>query len=894
MTHDAERPDESEAASADGDVVWRRWIEVDALLERVLDLPEGEREHFLRAECADDTELAEAVRSLASEGGELGDASLGPGPEILRAALVEETGVELDDAGALVGTRVGAYRLIRVLGSGGMGTVFAAERADDTFERAVAVKVLRRSMSTREVVARFERERQILASLNHPAIAQLIDGGVTDDGRPFLVMELVDGLRIDEWADRHRIGVEARMRLVLRVMEAVEHAHRHMVVHRDLKPGNILVRDDGSVKLLDFGIARVLDEPSGRAAATRTAARFLTPEYAAPEQLLGEPASAQTDVYSIAILLYELLTGTRPYDGANGSTILEQVVGGAEPTAPSSALPPVNTAGAPAGSESVGTDAVYAARDTSPVALRRMLRGDVDAILMRALRARPSERYSTVSAFREDIERHLDGRAVLARGDARGYRFRKFVGRNILPVTAVGGTFLVLAGAAFGLAIQRGSLIEQRLLAEDATARANRDAETARATTDFLVNLFEANDPAARLGDTLTARALLERGVARIDVELGDQPAARTELLGTLGRVHVGLGWEEEGIALHERAVALARDSMPASAALGQRQLALAGALAYHQNLEAAQRVYGEAIESATAQSDTLTMAWARIGLGRMLSFLGRLGEAEVEMRRGLALLPDVPVRTEDAWVAQQFLAGIVRRQGDLADADSLLSAVVAGRRAVSGGDGIAYAVVLNDLAVVKRLRDQHGEAAELYREAVDSADLILGPAHPQALMVRGNFATTLAEAGHFEEAVGVYERTVDATREAWPEGHWRTALQLMQLGGTHIRAGQPENAIAPLSEAVDLAIEQIGARHSWTNVYRAWLGVAAVLTGRDAAAEQLFGWSLEGLGSYEGLAGDRSVLSMIEALVDEMHAQGLDEEAAPFVALLEGTSGGP
>ena len=197
-------------------------------------------------------------------------------------------------------------------------------------------------------------------------------------------------------------------------------------------------------------------------------------------------------------------------------------------------------------------------------------------------------------------------------------------------------------------------------------------------------------------------------------------------------------------------------------------------------------------------------------------------------------------------------------------------------------------------MAVVKRLRDRHAEAVELYREAVDSADLILGSAHPQTLMVRGNFATTLAEAGRFEEALGVYERAVDASREEWPEGHWRTAGQLMQMGGTLIRAGQPEKAIVPLSEAVDEATQQIGARHSWTNVYRAWLGVAAVLTGRDAAAEQLFGWSLEGLGSYDGLAEDRVVLSMIEALVDEMRAQGLDEEAAPYAALIEGASGGP
>ncbi|MDH3272343.1 MAG: serine/threonine-protein kinase [Gemmatimonadota bacterium] len=882
---DDKNPPDAERTPSERDVVWDRWREVDRLLEHVLDLPEHEREGYLRASCSDDPALAATVLSLAAE---VRFEALGPGERVLRAALGEEIGIVLDDPEELVGTRAGAYRLVRVLGTGGMGSVYAAERADEAFERSAAVKVLRRSATTQEVVERFELERQILASLNHPAIAQLIDGGVTPDGRPFLVMELVDGLRIDEWADRHRLGVDERIRLILGVMEAVEHAHRHMVVHRDLKPSNILVREDGSVKLLDFGIARLLQEPTGLAAATRTGGRFLTPEYAAPEQLLGEPASTQTDVYSIAILLYELLTGGRPYGSHPGSSVLEQVVRGGEPTAPSAALPPANTSGAPAGSESLGPAAVYAARATSHVALRRRLRGDLDAILMRALRARPSERYSTVAAFREDIERHLAGHAVLARGDARGYRLRRFVRRYRWPVMALGGVFLLVSGSALGLAIQRDDLIEQRTLAEQASARATREAETARATTDFLVNLFESNDPSERLGDTLTARALLGRGVARIDSELGDQPAIRAELLATLGDVHVGLGWREQGIALHERAVALARDSVSEPTALGKGLLGLADALQANREFDRAREVYGEAIRAGSPEGDSLTVAWARIGLGRTLSFLDQPDEAAVELRAGLQLLPDFPDRSEEAWYTQRTLAGIVRRQGDLEAADSLLAGIVAARRVATVSDGLLYARALNDLAVVRRMRGFHEEAARLYEEAIDSADVALGPGHPETLMFRGNFATTLTEAGRFEYAVAVYERSVRATREAWPEGHWRTASQLMQLGATLIRAGRPEEAVQTLSVAVDLAIEHIGTHHSWTNVYRAWLGVAAALTGRDAGAARLFAWSLEGLGSYDELTEDRSVVAMIDALVSEMLAQDLGDEAAPFAALLE------
>lgn len=884
--------DESKGADARHDVVWNRWDEVDELLDRVLDVPAGEREAFLAEACPNDPELVEAVLGLAREAGGPG-AGFGPGSEVLRAALFEEGGVEVEDPNDLVGSVAGAYRLTSVVGTGGMGSVYAAERSDGTFDRTVAVKVLRSSMATAEVVRRFEVERQILASLSHPNIAQLIDGGVTKDGRPYFVMELVDGLRIDEWADRKRLDVEARLKLLLEVMDAVEHAHRHLVVHRDLKPSNILVRDDGAVKLLDFGIARLLDEPSGEAAATRTGHRFLTPEYAAPEQLLGESASTQTDVYSIAILAYELLTGTRPYETEGSASILEQVVGGAEPTAPSAALPPVNTRGAPAGSESVGPAAVYTARSTTPDGLRRSLRGDIDAVLMRALRARPSERYSTVAAFREDVERHLDGRAVEARGDARGYRVRKFVGRHRIAVAAAAGTFLLVSGSALGLAFQRSNLIEQRRLAEEASAAAAREAETARATTAFLTSLFQSNDPAPELADTLTARALLERGVERIQAELSDQPAVRAELLSTLGDVHGRLGLHDEGFVLHEQAIALIRDSVPGARGLGRAQLRLGSDHALVHNLEAASSAYAEAFEAASSEGDTETAALARIWHGRALSQLDRPEEAEVELRAGLAMLDSVGTDPGD-WMPQLTLAGIVRRRGDLAGADSLLADLESMMRADGSGGGGAFLTVLNDLAVVRRLSGRYDESVALYQELLDSADIHMGRGHPTTLMYRGNLATALHNAGRTEDAVDVYLASLDVMREQWPEGHWRIPDLLMNIGATLVSAGRAGEALPYLGEAVDEGIEHIGRYHAWTNTYRAWTGVAAALSGRRPEAEQFFGWSLEGLTLYEGLLEDRIVLARIEALVRVMREQGLHDEAAPFAALLPEDSGTP
>lgn len=882
-----ERP-EGEARARN--VVWERWAEVDALLERALEVEPEARGAFVRATAPNDPELIEAVLDLALVDS-TSDPGWTPGEHVLRAAVLDRPDMEMDAPESLLGARVGAYRLERVLGSGGMGSVYAADRIDESFERRVAVKVLKRAVATADVVARFRLERQILASLNHPSIAQLIDGGVTDDARPYLVMELVDGLRIDEWADRRRLGIEERVRLVVDVMEAVEHAHRHLVVHRDLKPSNILVRDDGTAKLLDFGIAKLVDDSDEEGQETRTGRRFVTPEYAAPEQLLGESASTQTDVYSLGVLLYELLTGTRPYQRDGNGTILEQVVEGGEPTAPSAAVPPGNTRGSvePRG---LGPDSVYSARGTTPSALRKRLRGDLDAILVRALRARPSERYANVSAFREDLERHLNGRPVRARGDARGYRLRTFVRRHRWAVSGTAAASLLITGSAIGLAFQRGSLIEQRRIAEDARDRAASEAETARATTDFLVDLFRASDPSERMGDTLTARALLERGAERLEVGLREQPEVRADLLGTLGQVHVALGRFDEGVELQERALRLAEELDLPDRVRVERLMGLADAYDQRHEYEASADGYREAAALARELADTASIAESLIRLGSALSRLDRPDEAEIQVRAGLALAAAASGVGANAWGGERVLAGILRRQGDYEGADSLLTGIVE-RGRIGGGSPSGFMRDLNDLAVVRRYRERYDEAVALYEEAVDSATTVLGPAHPEALMFRSNQASALILAGRHDDAVDAYVTAVEVARAEWPDGHWRTANLLSELGGTLIGAGRAEEALRPLAEAVDMAMVEIGPYHAWTNVYRGWLGAAARLTERDEAADQLFGWSLEGLGSYPDFASDRNTIERVESLVRTMHEVGLSEDVSPFEDLLASASSG-
>jgi serine/threonine-protein kinase len=874
------------------DAVWDRWEEVDQLLEQALDCSPEKREEFLETACGDDPGLLRAVRSVLRFSADAGDARVGPGSDLLKAAFGGIPDRVQEPAESLVGATVGAYRITGVLGMGGMGAVYHGERMDGLFERRVAIKVLRLALDTPGVSDRFQLERQILASLSHAGIAQMIDGGLTEEGRPCLVMEYVDGIPIDLHADRHGLGVDERVRLIASVAEAVEYAHRHMVVHRDLKPSNILVTAEGQVKLLDFGIAKLLEAPDEDAlpATTRPEARFVTPEYAAPEQILGERVSTQTDVYALSALLYEMLTGVRPYADRGMDSVLERVIQGAEPTAPSAVIARTDDhargAGSPDGEPSTR---LFTVRSTTRQALRRRLGGDLDAILLRGLRSRPAERYGSVAALREDLERHLTGRAVTARGDVLLYRARKFARRHRVPVAAASAAFLVATGSAVGLALQRGAVIEERNRAEAAATHASREAETARQVTTFLVDLFKGSDPRQQLGDTITARALLERGAARVDDELAGQPAVRAELLGTLGQVYVNLGHVEEGKLMMERAIALRRDSIPARSGLAAALTQLGDAHRVARELDWARSTYLDAIEAAEAADDDRVLAEARLALGTTFVLLDRPDSAEAELRRGLELLLQTEDYAESVYLnALTSLAGLVRRQGDLAESEALYRQVVARHRALPETDPHDFAIALNNLAVVRRMQGELEEAAVLYREATDAYVDVMGPGHPTSLMLSGNLGSVLNTLERFDESLPVFEARVDAARDQWPEGHWRTGDMLMQLGATLIVAGRPQDAMDPLAEALDLMIQHIGPMHSWTDVYRGWLGTAAALAGRTPESEQLFEWSLAGLSSYEQLGQDNQVKGMLAALVGVMEDNELLDQAARYRAIVD------
>jgi serine/threonine-protein kinase len=547
--------------------------QVDRLFDAALDLEPNERDAYLDAACGADASLRTRLRTLL-DAHERSDGFLNAPAVEMAAALLQES-----PSTSIAPERAGSFRIVRELGHGGMGVVYLAEREGGEFQQRVALKLVRHVGSGDAVLRRFLEERRILALLEHPRIAHLVDGGVTSDGLPYFAMELVEGEPIDTYCDARRLSVEQRVGLFIEVCEAVQYAHEHLVIHRDLKPSNILVRGDGQLKLLDFGIAKLLDPlRAADDAATQTGVIALTPEYAAPEQERGEPGSTATDTYAVGVLLYRLLTGQRPYE-VRGRTPaeVERIVCQVEPPRPSSTL------GIGRGDE----DAARAgARGTSPEKLQRLLRGDLDVIILKALHKDPARRYASAAALRDDLERWRTGRPVLARPDSPAYRFGKFVRRNRTSVAASVITLAALVGAtAFSTAQMRE--------AERQRDAALLDNERQSAITE--VQMILASDTRGADGQRLAAGeriALAERFVAR---RFAANPRLTTELLLELATRLVDLGDREGERAMLERARAVAsRADLPAQ--LARIHCEAAYTLTYDDFLDSARARLAEAV----------------------------------------------------------------------------------------------------------------------------------------------------------------------------------------------------------------------------------------------------------------------------------------------------------
>ena len=695
--------------------LWTRWPEVDRLFAEALERGPDERRAFVDAAAAD-PELRQAVLALL----DAETASQGfldrPGPAATQLALQELAAADCP-------RQIGRYAVVREVGRGGMGTVYLGELDGDGFRQQVAIKVLRRGLDTADVVSRFYTERRILASLHHPHIARLFDGGTTDDGRPFLVMEYVDGLPITTYCDRHRRAVRERLLAFADVCDAVTAAHARLVVHRDLKPSNILVDADGEAKLLDFGIARLL-APDEDASHTRTGAQVLTPEHASPEQLRGEQITTATDVYQLGILLFELLSGRRPFPTTRRSPrSLQADADRHDVPRLAAALPPDQPA----------ARAVADARGTTLAQLRRTLRGDLDTIVHKALQADPERRYASAEQLAADVRLLLAGRAISARADTVAYRGRLFLRRHpwVAPVAAA----VVVLATAYGITAGRHA---RQLQAERNAA--TMQAERAQEVQRFLVGLFRSADPYApgdpELGRRITVVEALDVGAARLNESLRDRPALRASILDAISEVYANLGSYDRARPLREEALALQRS------------------------------LYGDG--SLEARTSTRHLAF-------LLTVLGELeaGMSLQEQALALALEADAPpaeVGTLRVNLGLQ-LVGMARQ----AAAEPHLQAVVAAaaEHAVDPSD---LAEAYRALSDVYRTLDRLDEAVQAARQAVALKEQALGPASVGAALARVTLAQALGTLGRLDEAVDQYEHALPVLEQQLGAEHRLTS----------------------------------------------------------------------------------------------------------------------
>ncbi len=763
-----------------------RWSRLQELFARARAAPDDERVQLLQVIAADDADLAEELRSLLAA-----DATPGPMDDMAQhLAPVSRLVVES------VPPRVGPYRIIRELGRGGMGVVYLAERADGQYQQHVAIKLIATAHVDDPLHKRFVAERQILAGLAHPNIARLLDGGHLDDGRPYLVLEYVDGLTITEWCDRQRLDLRARLRLFVDVCTAVQHAHQKLVIHRDLKPNNILVSGDGRVHLLDFGIAKLIDPTLATSLepATRHELRVMTPEYASPEQVQGAPLSTASDIYSLGVLLYVLLCGRSPYRLTSGSLVeLATAVIEQDPERPSM--------------RAARGDIAATERGTAADRLARELAGDLDSIVLMAMRKEPALRYGSADLLRLDIERYLSGRPVTANRGGRRYRIGKFVRRHRVEVGAM--TLLL------------GGLLATLTLALEASRRVSRERDRAElalaqseGVTDFMMELFRSGDiDDSVTSDALTALDLLRRGTARVNT-LSDQPMVQAQLLDVVGQMSLHLGRLDDAQRLLEQSIAVRRRLPRAdSTALASGLVHLAWVNRARGDYDRARTLVTEALEirRRALPPNHPDVAEALYELGWLTG-----GPSQERLyRQALDILPDTGPAATRRVTLLQAISTSMRRQGRFAEAVSTDREALRVAERAFGPEHAATGNAMIHLADhVRDIEQDLATAERLYRRGLELTARKYGENSLRLLHGLQSLGTLLSGRGEVE-AERLFRRAIAIRRTATGPEHPQIADGLQLLAGELARQGRLAEAEGLQRQALAHSVRTLGARHT-------------------------------------------------------------------------------
>ncbi|MEM7584461.1 MAG: serine/threonine-protein kinase [Acidobacteriota bacterium] len=802
-----------------------RWRAAKELFEAAVELPGDQRARFLDSACGSAggaNALRREVEALLAANDDNGSFLEQP------PSLPAEEDQHLLPAGA----SIGPYRVVRMLGRGGMGVVYLAERADGTFRKQVAVKLIRPGLDGPDIVRRFEAERQILANLEHPNIAHLLDGGTTASGAPYFVVEYVEGEPIDRYCAERNLDPHARLALFRQVCTAVSFAHRNLVVHRDLKPGNILVTADGVPKLVDFGIAKLLDRGRLRvaSASTHLGARPMTPRYASPEQVRGEPLTTACDIYALGVLLYELLTGRGPYGQRNEQTWeLEQAICEHRPEKPSVAV--------------LGRTGPKTQIPEDRRKLSRVLRGDLDSIVLTALSKEPERRYRSAQLLSDDLGRFLRGLPITVRASQRWYATGKFVQHHRVAVAA--GTLLVLfiTLAAAALAIQNARLHQQRSEAEVARDRAER-------TMSFVVELLQDFDPDRAVEvDTAARVRLLDAGVKRIETELGDEPTVRATLMSTIGVAYRNLALYDKAeplllAALEHRRHARASDHPEVAASLQELARLWLATGRYesaepllHEALNMLRRLYGSEHPAIAEGQRLVAQGLAARGENRPAEAL--LGGALAMKRRLLGEgHPDVLDMLREQAVMLNSL-------GEYGASEKVTRESLALAREHFEEGHSQIAASLYQLAVLLSPRGQYEEAERMYRESLVIHRRLLGEEHPMIARTLYGLAWLLQQRGRYSEEEGAYREVLAMNRRLFGEEHHEVAGSLNGLAMLLQTRGEAAAATPLYVEALAMNRRLLGEEHPHIAVSLHYLAFGLEETSELSAAEEHYLQSL-------------------------------------------------
>lgn len=814
--------------------------------------------------------------------------------------------------------RIGPFRILELLGEGGMAFVYLAEQTEPV-RRRVAVKILKPGMDSKQVVTRFESERQALAVLDHPNIAKIFDGGVTDDGRPYFAMELVRGIPITQYCDEHRLDTSARLELFASVCSAVQHAHHKGLIHRDLKPSNILVAagDNGpEVRIIDFGIAKATTGIlTPDTLVTRLGQVIGTPQYMSPEQagVTGLDVDTRTDVYSLGIVLYELLVGVVPFDlAAVADMAVRQVLLEREPQRPSTRITQLEDT----------REEIARSRGTDYRHLRQILRGDLDWIAMKAMEKDRGRRYATVNGLELDVRRFLADEPVSAAAPGIGYRFRKFLRRNRLAV---------VSAASVTVAMAAGSVVATvgMLKAQEAQRQAEVDAETARRTSDFMISLFMESDPSVSLGRELTAREILDSGAQRLATELADQQAIQAALLTAIGRIYTHLGNYEQARSLLEDAIeirrslpelpdrdlahslssagilyrviglyeeseeqfrealALTRNSKSVDEAntLGQLLLLLQATGNYHEAEVFAEEALSLQIELNGEQS--IGAANAYNDYGSILHDIGQYDRAEENYEKAISIGRQIlePVHPNLASYINN-LASLYSDRGRHELAEPLQRESLDMRRELYGNSHARVGRALNNLALTLSYQGKFEDAEAMYLEALEVRESALGPAHPDYAETLHNLGNHMRVTGRLEDAEGYLTRARRIYAAALGDDHPRVNLLRALVAFIMIETGRADEAMVLTQEALDRFEPDLAPDHPWYHVARVALADALAAKGRNAEAEDEF---LRAIDSLRRIAGEQASVttSGVRKLVDFYERTGQSEKADDFRSML-------